>query len=191
MSDDNRFGPISKTDQTAIAPVEDGTTASKAYAIGSHFMRDGQYCTAIAAIAQGASFTLNTNYTVGDVEDYIFGLESRLKKFETVSQITLKTSENPNLYGNWTVIRVGNIVQINMNGVKNLQASTYTTVATLPVGYRPYSIVVCDTSSRPAQYASEKFRININTNGVINVYKYSTDNGAANIGATIVYPVAI
>lgn len=56
-----------KADQTAIAPVENGTTASRAYAIGEHFMKDGAFCTAIAAIAQGASFTLDTNYTVGTV----------------------------------------------------------------------------------------------------------------------------
>ena len=191
MSDSNRFGPISKTDQTAIAPVEDGSTASKAYAIGSHFMRDGQYCTAIAAIAQGASFTLNTNYTVGDVEDYIFGLESRLKKFETVSQITLKKSENANLYGDWGVTRIGNIVQVNINGVKNLQADKYTIVVTLPIGYRPYTAVNYDTSSRSAKYASEKFRFYISTNGQISVYKYSTDNGASNLVGSVVYPTTI
>lgn len=56
-----------KADQTAIAPVENGTTASRAYAIGEHFMKDGAFCTAIAAIAQGATFTLDTNYTVGSV----------------------------------------------------------------------------------------------------------------------------
>ena len=56
-----------KCDNSVIAPVEKNATASRAYAIGEHFIRDGAFCTAKTAIAQGAAFTLNTNYTVGDV----------------------------------------------------------------------------------------------------------------------------
>ena len=48
-----------------IAPIETGTTASKAYAVGEYFILNGnQFCKAISAIASGATFTLNTNYTV-------------------------------------------------------------------------------------------------------------------------------
>lgn len=56
-----------KADNSVIAPVESGATASKAYAVGEHFIRDGAFCTAKTAIASGATFTLNTNYTAGDV----------------------------------------------------------------------------------------------------------------------------
>ena len=66
-----------KADQAAIAPVENGTTASRAYAIGEHFMKDGAFCTAIAAIAQGATFTLDTNYTAGTVGARVAALESK------------------------------------------------------------------------------------------------------------------
>ena len=51
-----------KTDNTVIAPVEDGSTASQAYGIGQHFIKDGAFCTAISTIASGATLTLNTNY---------------------------------------------------------------------------------------------------------------------------------
>jgi len=61
----------SKTDTSVIAPVESGTTASRAYAIGAHFIRDGAFCTAKTAIAQGETFTLNTNYTAGTVGNSI------------------------------------------------------------------------------------------------------------------------
>lgn len=56
-----------KTDNSVIAPVESGTTAIRAYAAGAHFIMDGAFCTAKTAIAQGEAFTLNTNYTAGNV----------------------------------------------------------------------------------------------------------------------------
>ena len=62
-----------KADNSVIAPVENGSTASQAYAVGEHFIRDGAFCTCTQAISQGGSFTLNTNYTAGDVATQ-FGL---------------------------------------------------------------------------------------------------------------------
>lgn len=56
-----------KTDNSVVGTVENGATASKPYDIGQHFIKDGYFCTAIAVIAQGATLTLNTNYTQGDV----------------------------------------------------------------------------------------------------------------------------
>lgn len=56
-----------KADNSVIGTVEDGATASQAYAVGEHFIKDGAFCTCIQAIAQGGSFILGTNYTVGDV----------------------------------------------------------------------------------------------------------------------------
>lgn len=60
----------------ALAPAENGATASQSYAIGEHFMRDGAFCTAIAAITSGGSFTLNTNYKVDDVANNLEQLNS-------------------------------------------------------------------------------------------------------------------
>jgi hypothetical protein len=51
-----------KADKTDIAPVENGTTASRAYAVGQQFyLSDGKLYKAKAAIAQGATFTIGTN----------------------------------------------------------------------------------------------------------------------------------
>ena len=47
----------------SIAPIENGTTASKAYAQGAYFFHNTKFCKALTAIASGATFTLNTNYT--------------------------------------------------------------------------------------------------------------------------------
>lgn len=57
----------------AIAPTEDGATASRAYAVGEHFIRGGKYCVCIAAITSGGTFTLNTNY----IETQIGALPSK------------------------------------------------------------------------------------------------------------------
>lgn len=54
-------------DLSMIAPIENGTTASKAYQVGQYFLKDNQFCKAKTAIASGATFTLGTNYEVTTV----------------------------------------------------------------------------------------------------------------------------
>lgn len=56
---------------TALGTYESGATASKAYAVGEHFYKNGKFCTAKSAIASGATFTLGTNYVEGTVADAI------------------------------------------------------------------------------------------------------------------------
>ena len=58
-------GTIVDVPLAMIAPIETGTTSSKAYAVGEYFILNGtQFCKAKTSIASGATFTLNTNYTV-------------------------------------------------------------------------------------------------------------------------------
>ena len=52
---------------SVIGPEETGATASQAYAVGDHFIRNDKFCTASASIASGATLTKDTNYTEGDV----------------------------------------------------------------------------------------------------------------------------
>lgn len=63
-----------KADNSEIAPIENGTTSSQAYAVGEHFTRGGKFCTAITSIASGATFTLNTNYVEGTIAEVISNL---------------------------------------------------------------------------------------------------------------------
>lgn len=56
-----------KTEKSVIGTIENDNTASKAYAAGEYFIKDSKFCQAKTAIAQGATFTLNTNYTESDV----------------------------------------------------------------------------------------------------------------------------
>lgn len=55
-----------------IAPIEDGDTASQAYAVGRYFYRNGDFCKAKTAIASGATFTLGTNYEVTTVSAELY-----------------------------------------------------------------------------------------------------------------------
>jgi len=58
--------------RNTIAPIEDGATASQAYATGKFFYRNGSFCKAKTAIASGATFTLGTNYEVTTVAAELF-----------------------------------------------------------------------------------------------------------------------
>lgn len=58
--------------RNTIAPIEDGDTASQAYAVGRYFYRNGAFCKAKTAIASGAAFTLNTNYEVTSVANELY-----------------------------------------------------------------------------------------------------------------------
>lgn len=58
-----------KADISAIGTNEDKATASQAYTVGQHFYKDGKFCTAIANIASGGTFTLNTNYVEGTIAE--------------------------------------------------------------------------------------------------------------------------
>lgn len=62
-----------KADISAIGTNETGATASKAYANGEYFYKNGKFCTAIASIASGATFTLGTNYVEGTVAETLGG----------------------------------------------------------------------------------------------------------------------
>lgn len=62
--------------RACIAPIENGATASQAYAQGAFFFRGGSFCTALTAISGGASFTLDTNYAVTTVAAALIALQS-------------------------------------------------------------------------------------------------------------------
>ena len=61
----------SKAEKTTIGTVENSTTASRAYAVGEHFIRNDKFCTAIASIASGATLTQGTNYVEGTIAECI------------------------------------------------------------------------------------------------------------------------
>lgn len=83
----NRELTVNKADNSVIATVENGATASQAYTVGSHFIRNGKFCTVIASISSGDTFTEGTNYSVGNVVD-------NLTKQATFSGTSSETTGN-------------------------------------------------------------------------------------------------
>lgn len=88
--------PSNKADISAIGTNETGATCSNpnGYSSGDHFYKNGKFCTAIATIAQGATFTINTNYVEGTIADAITALNSSLidvTEFNDLSSFTTYT----------------------------------------------------------------------------------------------------
>lgn len=88
-----------KADNSVIAPVESGTTASQAYAIGKNFIHDNKFCTAKTTIAQGETLTLNTNYTADDVGNVIYTFKNKMSdlfktKYFSVERVTIPANAN-------------------------------------------------------------------------------------------------
>ena len=52
------------------------TTASKSYASGDYFYKDGYMCKALTSISAGATLTLNTNYSQGTLADILKAIEN-------------------------------------------------------------------------------------------------------------------
>lgn len=69
---ENLKAKIENLDLSMIAPIETGTTASQAYAVGKYFLLNNKFCKAKTAIASGATFTLNTNYEVTTIADELY-----------------------------------------------------------------------------------------------------------------------
>ena len=78
-----------KADISVIGTDESGrTTASKAYAYGDIFYKDGKLCRAYTAIAQGATLTLNTNYGEEDIARYLRFYKTQITPSSGISLTT-------------------------------------------------------------------------------------------------------
>lgn len=106
-----------KADNSVIAPVESGSTASQAYAIGEHFVKGKSFCTAVAAIAIGDTLTAGTNYN------------SRSIGADINYQIHATTRGG---YG--TQITSGNLNDIKTLGLVFWSTSDATNISNLPTG---------------------------------------------------------
>lgn len=75
-----------KANNSVIAPVEDQATCQNpdGYAAGDHFIRNKKFCTAITSIANGATFTLNTNYVEGKIADNLKKFDEELNSVATL-----------------------------------------------------------------------------------------------------------
>lgn len=94
-----------KSDITAIGTDESGrTTASRAYAYGERFYKDGKFCRSKATdgVAQGATWTLGTNYTEEDIassfEEYVKSNSSGVASVQAKTNEWMIVFSNGGLY---------------------------------------------------------------------------------------------
>ena len=66
---------IDSFNDSIFGTIENGTTASKTYAQGDYFVKDKKMCKALTSIAQGATFTLNTNYSAYTLAEILKSIE--------------------------------------------------------------------------------------------------------------------
>jgi len=140
----NRQLTVNKVNTSAIAPTEDGATASKSYAVGEHFFRGGDYCVCISPIAANGSFTLNTNYKVKSVSES--GV--KVKKF----------TATVNAYGDFSPSLGTNIAIVSAFVTAN-NTSSGTAIILLPFYFAPHSTwyikaLVADTMVKVAENTS-------------------------------------
>ena len=157
-----------KADQTALAPVENGSTASQAYAVGEHFMRDGAFCTAKTAIASGGSFTLNTNYIVETIAGAIETLTSDL----TAKTLAITPKTVTGLSYNYTsIVQYGKVVTVSLRiiGASGLVAGWATIFDSLPTAKSAqYINIVDDNGNAYTLYIDTSGDIQINfTSGFV------------------------
>ena len=76
-----------KAGNSVIGPVENGTTASQAYAVGSHAIRNGAFITWKNAKAQGETINDASDYTSGDVADEL-AIKGYLGASDNLNSIT-------------------------------------------------------------------------------------------------------
>ena len=120
-----------KSDISAIGTDESGrTTASKAYAIGEHFYKDGKFCTAIASIASGATFTLNTNYVEGTIAD-------ALEVKDVTSEFTFNSNINWDVSAWNKIIKQGNMIDVELRFDTPSTVSNNLELITTPSKYQP------------------------------------------------------
>ena len=83
--DDVETELASKAEKTTIAPIENGTKASKNYSFGEYFVKDNKLDKAITSIASGATLTKNTNYTESTIGEELKRINTNIGLGETVS----------------------------------------------------------------------------------------------------------
>ena len=120
-----------KADNSTIAPVENGSTASQAYAVGTHAIRNGAFITWKNAKAQGEPINDADDYTSGDVADSLQAIDVT-SEFTFANDITFATTSG------WTKIyKVGNIIKGYLRFTTPSTVSIDKVVVTIPTKYLP------------------------------------------------------
>lgn len=114
-----------KTDNSVIAPVENGTTVQKSdgYAVGSHAIRNDAFITWKNAKAQGE--------TINDASDYDSGDVAELLNFETGSFNTPATNVS---IGISTYMKYGHVMNVRLSFTASAEIARATDIGKCPYG---------------------------------------------------------
>lgn len=128
----------------------------------------------------------STIKTMSEMQTDISTNANAISTLNTKTNGTISTTGSPYLENPIGYTKVGNIASVRISTLKNLPAGSCD-IATLPAGYRPYSMAV----EQFVYTGVENMRITINLSGVINVYNYgSAISGSRNLRCYITFPVA-
>lgn len=153
-----------KVDTTVIGNVEDGANASQAYAVGSHFIRGGKFCTVTSPVTTGSTWTLNTNYVEGTIADNL-SYEDGTFTIGTAQQSNVSILHNANDWWRWgkVVNFVINFTIANdINGVVSLFQPKYKPHQ--QTTYKEKNFILCDSS---APYGATEYSVYMVANGWI------------------------
>lgn len=155
--------------RTMIGTVETGSTASKAYIIGEHFVKDGYYCTAKTAISSGATFSLNTNYTRSNIANTYKNIDASWSQDVTYTGTTGVSYTLP-----ITIYKIGpiKILVVTLTYYPSNQ-NTILAKSAIPAAFRPASNTLGVGASQ-----NDAFRnFQVTTDGRFIAYKTSDTTG--------------
>ena len=145
----NRQLTANKVNTSAIAPTEDGATASKAYVVGETFFRGGDYCTCIQAIASGGSFILNTNYKITSVSVKMQIVRKRIESQTDASgQMFVGSNIIPLMFqmdssNNYPYVLINDTINnVYLRVINTDWGTTYQAFANLPIKGTLYYLVL-------------------------------------------------
>ena len=122
------------------------------------------------------------------IEDGIESVDTTLSPLADTDTYSAPTT--PTNYGSWSFAKVGQIVFLRVNNPQNLTAQDNTLICTLPAKFRPTETKTLNYISSVANMSNAIcVRVNINTNGEVNAYNYSTTTSTINIADTKSYPL--
>lgn len=164
------------------ASIENGATASKAYASGDYVCFQGALCKASKAISQGDTLSIgdseNDNLTLTDAAAEFARINSNLSDLTTdttyIYTQTMAASDYNNLYNNARFTKVGKLVMLEIHGFKTLAARYDNTIfiaGSIDSKYRPSEDVVFTRTDA----IGNVYRIKIQPDGAMTCYLYGND----------------
>ncbi len=175
--DGYNYGKADITDAVElIAPIESTLVASRNYTVGKQFVYRGFLYKVTAPIALDEAIVIGTNCELApDVSEQI----GELNFYKDYTQSLTGFVDS------MVIIRKGNLVTYTYNSnVNNIPAGQSATLGTIPVGYRPSTVITMFRQYGPSQM----IQMRIGTNGIVSTYNYGsaiTSITACRFGSTV------